>query len=417
VNILRTGALTAIATAARLVSSFIVMKLVAVLGGPEGVAQFGQFMSIATLLVVFAGGGVGPGVVKYVAEMRSSPAAIQQLVRSALAFTIVFSVIMCVGILMFVDWIATNLLGDPQFRSLIVVLAFTQLFVALHNLIVAIVNGLMDIKRLTMIHVIGAVVGTLLPLALGYTHGLYGVLLAYILAQASMLVISFIVFGASADFTKAWLVPALNKQTLVQLSRFSVMTLTSALLAPLVQVWVRNILSERFSWEVVGYWQAVSKVSEAYLLFITMAISVYYLPRLSAVSDKKTFVLEITKGYTYLMPVVCLMAIAIYLMRDLVTRILFAEGFEGALPLYAPQLLGDVIKIASFMLSYIMLAKAMTRLFILSEVCFSLMYVGWVVLLTNYWGIAGAMYAFIANYVVYLAFTFFVAKFQIRSMS
>jgi len=69
-NILRTGLLTSVATVARLLSGFLVMKFVAVLAGPEGVAQLGQFMSLTALLVVFSGGGVGAGVVKYVAEYR-----------------------------------------------------------------------------------------------------------------------------------------------------------------------------------------------------------------------------------------------------------------------------------------------------------------------------------------------------------
>ena len=58
------------------------MKLVAVLAGPEGVAQLGQFMSLTALLVVFAGGGVGPGVVKYLAEYREQDTHVKVLLNS-----------------------------------------------------------------------------------------------------------------------------------------------------------------------------------------------------------------------------------------------------------------------------------------------------------------------------------------------
>ena len=195
------------------------------------------------------------------------------------------------------------------------------------------------------------------------------------------------------------------------------MTLTSALLAPAIQIVVRNILAERFSWEQVGYWQAVTKVSEAYLLFITMAISVYYLPKLSAVSEKNAFLNEIKMAYKILVPLVVVSAVVIFCFRDLLTALLFSERFSGALHLYAPQLIGDVVKIMSFILSFIMLAKAMTRTFLASEVIFGVTYVLWVLWLTSVYGLIGAMYAFVINYLFYFVFTVLVAGRYIKGMT
>jgi PST family polysaccharide transporter len=69
-----------------------------------------------------------------------------------------------------------------------------------------------------------------------------------------------------------------------------------------------------------------------------------------------------------------------------------------------------VIKIASFMLSYLMLAKAMTRLFVVSECVFALSYLALVYMFTERFGLIGAMYAFAANYLLYLAFNIVVAR-------
>jgi PST family polysaccharide transporter len=392
------------------------MKLVAVLAGPEGVAQLGQFMSLTALLVVFAGGGVGPGVVKYLAEYREQDTHVKVLLNSAFCFSLVSSLIMCVAVLYLSEQITTWLLGDLRYQSLIVVLAFAQIFVALHNLIIAIVNGMMDVKRLACIHVGGAVVGVLAPLLLGYFYQLFGVLLAFLIAQASLLIISFTLYYKSSYFNSSYFKPTLNREMLKKLSYYSLMTLTSALLAPLLQILVRNILADRFTWEQVGYWQAVSKVSEAYLLFVTMAISIYYLPKLSSITEKKPFVDEIKTAYMYLIPVVSALALGIYCFRDLITWILFSDEFTGSLYLYAPQLIGDVIKVASFILSFIMLAKAMTKTFLLSEIFFGAMYVAWVYFLTPTFGLIGAMYAFVVNYLLYFIFTALVAARFIRGM-
>jgi PST family polysaccharide transporter len=57
--------------------------------------------------------------------------------------------------------------------------------------------------------------------------------------------------------------------------------------------------------------------------------------------------------------------------------------------------LGDVIKIASFILSYVMLAKAMTRLFVISECVFAVSYLALVYRVHGmHFGLIGAMYAF-----------------------
>jgi len=92
-------------------------------------------------------------------------------------------------------------------------------------------------------------------------------------------------------------------------------------------------------------------------------------------------------------------------LRDWVTRVLFSADFAPANALYGPQLVGDVIKVASFILSYVMLAKAMTRLFVISECVFAASYLALVYVFTTHFGLVGAMYAFAANYLAYLAFT------------
>lgn len=385
------------------------MKLVAVMAGPEGVAQFGQFMSLTALLVVFAGGGVGSGVVKYLAQYKEQNTDLKLLLNSAFSFSLASSLVMCISVLALSDHITQWLLGDLHYQSLIVVLAFVQIFVALNNLIIAIINGMMDVKRLAATHVGGALIGILAPLLLGYYYQLYGVLLAFLFAQASLLAISFTLYKRSNYFNWQYFKVIWNKPMMSKLAQYSLMTLTSALLAPLMQIFVRHILSERFSWEQVGYWQAVSKVSDAYLLFITMAINVYYLPKLSATTQKNLLISEIRTAYIYLVPIVSALALIIYLFRHLITQILFSEDFLSGLYLYAPQLVGDVIKIASFILSFVMLAKAMTKTFLFSEIFFGLTYILWVFVLTEYFGLIGAMYAFIINYSLYFLFTAFVA--------
>ena len=409
-SIVRAGFYSSIATAARLLAGLVIVKLVAWLAGPEGVGKLGQFMSLMSLLAVLAGGGISAGIVKYVAEYRHDAQKLSRLLSAALWYACVASAVMGCAALLMSRPLSLWLLGDARYENLIRLLAVAQLGIALANYILAVINGFMDVRRLAVIQVLGSVLSVVLALGLSRWLHLYGALLALVAGQLLLLVVGLPVWRRSPYFQRSMLRMQFDREMSLKLAAFSIMTLTSALLLPLINIAVRNHLALQYGWERVGYWQAVSKVSDAYLLFLTTAINIYYLPKLAATHDRASLASELRNAYRYLLPAVIVLALLVYAMRGWVTRLLFSADFASANALYAPQLLGDVLKIASFMLSYLMLAKAMTRLFVISECVFALSYLALVYVFTASFGLVGAMYAFAVNYLFYLAFNMVVAR-------
>ncbi|QNK01289.1 O-antigen translocase [Dyella telluris] len=409
-NIARASIYASVATAARLLAGLVIIKLVAWVAGPEGVGRLGQFMSLMSVLAVLAGGGISAGVVKYVAEYRDDPERLSRLLAAALWYAFFASCLIGLAGLLFRRQLADWLLGDAGFQGLIGLLSAVQLGIALANYMLAVINGFMDVKRLACIQVLGSLLSIVTALALARWLGLYGALLALVIGQLLVLAVGLPVWRLSPYFNWRMLRMRFDREMTRRLATFSLMTVTSALLPPFVNVAVRDHLAGHFGWEQVGYWQAVSKVSDAYLLFLTTAINVYYLPKLASTHARDLLVSELRLAYRHVLPAVVLLAAGVYLCRHWVTSLLFSDGFAAANALYAPQLLGDVLKIASFVLSYVMLAKAMTGLFVASEVVFAVTYVALVFLFTARYGVVGAMYAFAANYLLYLAFNVVVVR-------
>lgn len=60
------------------------------------------------------------------------------------------------------------------------------------------------------------------------------------------------------------------------------MGVIGALTGPISMIVVRTILTNNFSLEDAGYWQAVNRISEAYLAVLTTALTVYYFPETAA---------------------------------------------------------------------------------------------------------------------------------------
>ncbi|QRP63256.1 O-antigen translocase [Rhodanobacter sp. FDAARGOS 1247] len=409
-NIVRTGFYTSIATAARLLAGLVAIKLVAWFAGPEGVGKLGQFMSLMSLLAVLAGGGIGAAIVKHVAEYRDDPQRLSRLLSAALCYAFCASCLMGGVALLLSRQLATWLLGDPQYAGLIRVLAVAQLGIALLNYLLAVVNGFMDVRRLAFIQVSGSLIGIVMMVWLARWQHLHGALLALVLGQLSWLLVGLPAWWRSSYFRRGMLRLRYDREMSLRLATFSVMTLSSALLPPLVNIAVRDHLALQFGWEPVGYWQAVSKVSDAYLLFFTTAINIHYLPRLASTHERAALLAELRTACRILLPAVVVLAAAVYALREWVTRLLFTPDFAAANALYGPQLVGDVIKIASFILSYLMLAKAMTKLFVVSECVFAASYVVLVWVLAARFGLVGAMYAFALNYLLYLGFNLLVAR-------
>ncbi|WP_115511982.1 MULTISPECIES: O-antigen translocase [Xanthomonas] len=409
-NLVRSSAYTGVATLAKLLAALVVVKLVAVYAGPQGVGRLGQFLNVMSVLAVLAGGGISAGIVKYVAEYRDDPPAQARLLSAALWYAFCASCVLAVLAVAFSGLLAERLLGDASYQPLICVLAVAQLGIALVNYILAVINGFMDVRRLAIVQVSGAVISVALVAWLSSMAQLQGALLALVLGQVVWLLAGVPALRCSPYFRREMLRPRFDAVMTRRLAAFSVMTLTSTLVPQLVIILVRDHLVARFGWEQVGYWQAVSRVSDAYLLFFTTAINVYYLPKLASLHARAALGRELRAAYRYVMPAVIVMALGVYVCRDWVTWLLFDPQFAAARALYGPQLVGDVVKIAAFVLSYVMLAKAMTRLFVVSECVFAASYLGLVYLFTGYFGLIGAMYAFVANYVLYLLFNIVVVR-------
>ena len=191
---------------------------------------------------------------------------------------------------------------------------------------------------------------------------------------------------------------------------FTLMGFISGFAAPAMQLLVRDRIISKFSVADAGCWQAVTRISDFYLAFITTVLGVYYLPRLSEINSKEELRKEIIKGYKIIMPVVGALALLIYIFKVWVVRILFTEEFLPMLPLFKFQLLGDFLKIGSWLLGFIMLSKALTKTFIVSELIFSASFVILSYIFMDLFGVIGTTYAFCLNYALYFIGMWFLMK-------
>ena len=400
-TLIKTSILSAISTIIRVINGFIIVKVMAIYVGPSGLALIGQFQNFISILMSFATGAVNGGIVKYTAEYRDDELEKQKLWSTAIRISLGATFFTSLMLVILHNYLSNIFFKTDEYGSIFIIFAIVLFLSVLNSLSLAILNGQKEIKKLILINIISSFIGLLLTTILAYFYGLYGAILSYTIGQALVFFITIFFIIRSKWFKIKFFIDKLDKEYLKKLSKYTAMALISTLTVPLTQMIVRNYIGESLSWEEAGYWEAIWKISTTYLMLITTTLTIYYLPRLSEIKEKYELRQEIWSGYKIIMPVTITMAFSIYLLKDIIILILFTKDFMPMSDLFLYQLIGDVFKIGSWLLSFLMIAKAMTKLFILTEIAFSLSFITLSFLFINLYGLIGVTLAFAVNYFLY----------------
>lgn len=282
--------------------------------------------------------------------------------------------------------------------------------ISLNAFFAAVLNGFKEIKNLTLVNIISSLISVIFTVIFAYALGVKGVLIANNFVALIMFFVNIHFIKKINGITWKPSFRSWNKKMGKLLFAFTLMGLASGFTIPTMQFLVRSRIMSKFSIIDAGCWQAVTRISDYYLAFITTVLSVYYLPRLSEINTKKELRKEIVKGYSFILPAVGLLAFLIWICKLWIIHALFTTAFLPMLPLFKFQLLGDFFKIGSWLLGSIMISKALTKTFIITEIIFGVTFILLSFFLMEEFGLVGTTYAFCINYALYWIIMWFLMK-------
>lgn len=407
-KLIKTSLQNGIAVVIRIVTLLGINKLLAIYVGSAGYAALGQFQNAITMITGFASGATNTGITKYTAEYYNDPSLQHRVWSTAAYIALIGSLLSAIVIICFSKRLSLWLLQDEAYWSIFFLFALFLVFFVFNALLLAILNGKKEITSYVIANIFGSLIGLCVTAILVIYFGLYGALIALAVYQSINFFVTFFICYRTDWFRISYLFSSFDKKIAKDLAQFTLMALTTAISFPISQMCIRQHLGMHFGWEMAGYWEAMCRLSSAYLLLITTTLSVYYLPRLSELSDASCLKKEIVQGYTIILPAVILVALFMYALKDLIITLLFTKEFYPMRQLFLGQLIGDVLKIGSWILAFFMLSKAMTKAYIITEILFSIGFYLAVVLLTKVLGFEGASWAYAINYFIYWIVMYFV---------
>ena len=407
-TLLKVSLLNGLAVIVKMLTLLGLNKILAIYVGPAGYAALGQFQSFVQLINSVAGSTFAAGITKYTAEYHDDAERQRLLWKTAGVLSLILSLIMSAAVIIFRVPLAIFFLKDQAYEVVFLAYGFSLVLFVFNTIFISIFNGKKEFERYVIVSIYGSVITFLVTSGLAFYYGLLGALIALAVNQCLTFLVSLVLICRTRWFQLHYVLGRLQFPMVRRLAGFAAMSLVGAICVPVSHILIRNYIGETLGWMAAGNWEAMWRLSASYLLLVTSTLSVYFLPRFSELHDRTLIKSEVVSGYKLLLPLTLIGSVAIFTVRESLIVILFSDEFGGMSVLFGWQMVGDTLKIVSWLLAYIMISKAMFAIFISSELFFSFLFYILTMYFVPRFGLEGVAIAHAVNYGCYTIFVFLV---------
>ena len=388
--------------ATKIIAGILTSKAIAIFIGVEGMALIGNLRNFLSAIQSFAILGFYNGFVKTVAKCKDDALELSKTISTTyyLGFfsTILISFICYYNAEFFNDFLFS---ANYNYAYVIEILALALPFYALNMFCFGIMNGFSNFKMLLIINIIGQILGLAITLYLIYIDHIDGALVAAVIAPSLLFLITLVGIINRRNLMTQIKISHVSLGVLKTFAPYAIMALVTAIALPFVSILIRNFIIEELGIKQAGYWEAMNRISDYYLMFVTSIMTLYIIPRFSEIDNKKEFRKEVFGFYKSVMPVFGLGLLLIYFLRPFVVSLIFSEEFQPVENLFLWQLLGDFVKVLSIVIAYQFLAKKMFAQFIVIEIFLVIMLYLTSVYLIDIFGVEGAVMGHFFSYLMH----------------
>ena len=402
-ELVKVFSLSSVATLVKMLTGLISTKVVAVLIGPGGVALLGQLNNLVYIVQYLASGAINNGVVKYVSEHKGAVGKVRTLLTNALLVTGVCSLACGTAMIACHRRLSRWIMLSDEYGYIFIVFGVTVILYAFNMLLLSIVNGYREYKMFIRINVANSLAGLVFAVVLTLLYGLPGALIGATTYQSAVFFVTLYMVRRKPWARWSYFRGRIDRSIIRNYLKYALMTLVSIGTMPVAQILIRRYIMLDLSELEAGWWEAMNRISNIYLLVVTTSFSVYYLPRLSEITEPNEVRREIGKAFKVIIPLLLTGFVLVYLCRFLIIRILFTSEFLPMAKLFGWQMGSDLFKIGCYILTYVMIAKARTVVYVTTEIVFTIIYIGLACqLMQTSAGIIGVTQAGMAAYLLHM---------------
>ena len=410
-QILKSSGIVGGASFITILIGLVKVKALAVLLGPAGIGFMGILTTVMSTAAAFFGMGLGTSGVRELA-LNNKKLEKLDLVRKAL-----FSANFLLGLLaIIVIYIFRVALSEWFFQSddyqlAICIIAVGVFFTLISGSQTAQLQGFRKITELAKVRVFGALIATIIGLLTIWKFGESGVPFFVIALPLASFFVALFYCRKLPKLNASIISFKKLKPQWQSLFTLGLAFMLAGLMGTGCQLIVRYILNQELNIEAVGYFQAAWAISMTYIGFVLGAMGADYYPRLTEQIHNKHDANRLVNEQTEIAIILASpVLLAMLAFAPLVINLLYSSEFTDSIEILRWQVVGDVLKVFSWPLGFIILAKGHSKLFFCTELLWNASYVLLVYVGVQYFGIEITGYAFTVSYLILLFVVYAVAR-------
>lgn len=410
-GLIRSMLIIGLAQIVNILISIFRMKVLAVLLGPGGVGLLSIYNSLLSIVQQTAGLGMETSGVREIASSRGEEATLSRVRRVVFAAHLIQGTLAMLAVWLLREHIAILLFGDTLRATEVGLIGIAILISLLTSAQTALLQGLRKIDDLGRVTVIGAFVGTLAGLFAIWLQG-EGGLIWFILVQPLATVL------IALRYTRRLPKPTTSRLSLLQtwqiwkpMAKLGAVFMLGGLATAVTLLIVRGQITLELGLNAAGHFAAAWGITMIYVGFLLGAMGADYYPRLTEVIHDKVMAVRLMNDQAQLgLAIGGPVLLLLIGLAPWVTTLLYSSEFEPAVLLIQGQMVGNVFKLASWAISFSIVAAARAKTVFFMELSFNIVFLGIVLVFLPRFGLEVTAYAFVLGYLVYLTIVYILAR-------
>lgn len=391
--------------------SVIRSKFVAILLGTTGVGLMGLYLSTLQFVQSITSLGLSQSAVRDVSEANGC-GDVERVGRIISAFRklVWFTGLLGMGMVIILSPLLSKIaFGNHDYTIPFILLSCTLLINQLASGQGVILQGMRKLKDLAKASSIGATLGLIISVPIYYAIGIEGIVPTLILNSITGFIISWC-FARKIRFQRMDLPVKEILQQGKWMIRMGVAMSLSGIFATAISFAIRTFIMRQGGTEAVGLYQAGFVIINSYVGMVFTAIGTDFYPRLAAVNHDKMACRNVISqqgeiATQILAPLLC----GCILLMPFILRILYSDQFLDSGPYVLWCCPGMMFRLASWLIAYQFIAKAETRVYMVTEVVANCVYLLLSLIGYKCWGLTGLGIAFTVDYLIYFILVLAIA--------
>ena len=378
-------------------------KFLAVLLGPAGIGLMGLYTAVTGIVGAMVGMGVGSSGVRQIAEAAGTGDT-QKIARTIITLRRSSLFLGFLGMLMTIIFcvpLSQLTFGSAEYAWPIALLSVTLFLGAVSGGQTALIQGMRRIKDLATLSVLGGLLGTVISIPMIFIWGKEGIV-PFLITVSAMTILTSWWYARKipvAQIVLGWRETLREAKGLLSLG---MVFMTTGLMTMAVMYLIRVLVVRHLGMDDVGLYQAAATLSSLYIGVILGAMGMDFYPRLTAVAaDDKACNRMVNEQTEVGLLIAAPGILATLTFAPLIIQIFYATSFIPAYEVLRWQIMGIFLRVVSWPLGFVLLAKGKGKLYFWTELAANAVHISLVWIGITYFGLVGTGMALFVLYVFY----------------